>query len=80
MKRSRTQLYKEILELLSSGPKGKTQIVYGCNLAFAPAREYLRALMELGLVEDAPERQFRITAKGLTALCSLEKALRLMGV
>ena len=72
-KRTRLQLYQEILELLSSGPKGKTQIVYGCNLAFQPGREYLRALAEKGMVENAPERQFRITAKGLAALGTMEK-------
>ena len=72
-KRSRQQIYGEILDLLRAGPKGKTQIVYGCNLAFRPAREIIGALMEKGLVEGAPERQFRVTAKGLAALGAMKK-------
>lgn len=76
-KRTRLQLYHEILELLSSGPKGKTQIVYGCNLGFRPAAGYLRDLAEKGLVEGAPERQFRITAKGLATLGTMEKLEKL---
>ena len=73
MKRTKLQIYQAILALLASGPKGKTQIVYGCNLAFQSGREYLRALAEKGMVENAPERQFRITAKGLAALGTMEK-------
>lgn len=72
-KRTRLQLYREILELLSSGPRGKTQIVYGCNLNFRAAGKILSDLMEPGLIEDAPERQYRITAKGLATLGTMEK-------
>ena len=82
MKRSREQITRDILALLArEGAQGKTQIVYGCGLAFQPAGGYLADLEAGGQVVAIAHpangrRHWHITEKGRTTLRHLAAVMR----
>ena len=73
MKRTETAIFREILSLCSKGPAGKTKIVYGANLNFKIANDYLGTLLKLKAIEQDGTK-YTITEKGIV-LCHQISAL-----
>lgn len=72
--RTQTDIFIEILKLLSRGEKRKTQIVYGCNLNFRSIQKYMEALKQAGFVVQSRLLEYSITPAGKIALERMEKA------
>lgn len=63
--RSRTDITYQILEAANGGTT-KTKIMYRAFLSYAQLKEYLRVLVENGLLEhDKKSELFKTTEKGL---------------
>jgi predicted transcriptional regulator len=66
--RSRTDITAQILEAANGGAT-KTKIMYKAFLSYQPLKEYLRVLVENGLLEYEKETQtFKTTDKGKNLL------------
>lgn len=72
-RRDKIEIVADILEKARRGAK-KTNIMYGCNLSFTQTEEYLQALS--GLLELAPDGQYRATPEGINASKIAEEAIR----
>ncbi|MBS7614550.1 hypothetical protein KEJ18_02295 [Candidatus Bathyarchaeota archaeon] len=76
-KRSKIEIYVEILRVLKSGVNKPTNIMYKCNLAWAPFKKILETLVNIGLiktVERGTRKTFAITEKGQEFLKQFELA------
>jgi predicted transcriptional regulator len=76
-RRSSIHLMSEILRLLRLGDVGKTEVMYGARLSYYQTQNYLRRLIELGLIRQAAIddhiSSYGITQKGLGLLGKLEQ-------
>jgi len=71
-RRSRLQVYLEVLSVIKSGTDKPTRIMSGANISWKPLQEILASLVSRGLItEIEPEyrdkrttRTYRITEKG----------------
>jgi predicted transcriptional regulator len=66
-KRSRLEVYIDVLEAVSSGVNKPTNIMYKCNLSWTPMREILDSMIKKGLIrkfEVKNRRIYEITDKG----------------
>lgn len=65
--RSSTEIIRDILEAATEG-KGKTQIMYGCNLSYEQVTSYLAELIKRNMVEWAVNERgkdiYTITERG----------------
>ena len=73
MRRSKVEMYVDILEVLAQrGPLKLTHIMYGANVNCSVLKEYLDFLTKQGLVEEKILRKERIvyviTQRGVTVL------------
>ena len=66
MKRSRREIITEILEICRDGAN-KTRIVYGANLNFRTATQYLQGLIDNHLI-DVDLGKYQTTKKGISLL------------
>jgi len=62
-KRSFLDIIAEILNVAQKGAS-KTRLVYGCNLNFTVIKDYINALLELGLLKYDGDGVFFTTVKG----------------
>ena len=76
MRRSRLEIIREILEVAKLGAK-KTEIVYKTNLTFSRADEYLKFLMEKGLIKKE-DKKWRTTEKGLKFIKNFKRLVQHM--
>ncbi|MBS7638900.1 MAG: archaellum operon transcriptional activator EarA family protein [Candidatus Bathyarchaeia archaeon] len=70
-RRSKMELYLEVLRAVGRGVGKPTNIMYKCNLSWANSREILRSLVEQGLItviEESNRRTYRITERGREVL------------
>jgi len=77
-KRSRLEMYLDVLERIEQGISKPTNIMYKCNLSWRPLREILELLIEKGLVEETireNHRRYTITRKGNIYLGTLIRML-----
>ena len=82
--RNRLDIMGEILEITSTKPVLRTQIMYKASLSFLQLKEYLSIMLELKLLEviqdeDSNRKAYRITGKGLHVLSSLNEIKTLLG-
>ncbi|MEM2342104.1 MAG: archaellum operon transcriptional activator EarA family protein [Candidatus Bathyarchaeia archaeon] len=76
-KRSKMELYLEVLRTISRGVNKPTNIMYKCNLSWMNSREILNSLVEQNLVtviENNNRRIYRITERGRKVLEYFENA------
>lgn len=76
-KRSRLQIYLNVLKVIAKGVQKPTNIMYKCNLSWIPLMEILNSLLSQGLIErmDYDKRRiYEITEKGKNVLRYFEKA------
>ena len=77
-KRSRLQIYLDVLRVIKRGVEKPTHIMYKCNLSWIPLRTILRSLKEQGLVVEEAESdlrsRYRTTQKGEEVLRYFSRA------
>jgi predicted transcriptional regulator len=82
-KRSRLEIYLEVLKVIRAGYSKPTNIMYKSNLSWITLQEILGSLVEKGLVavvEKNGRKLYVITAKGKSVLSSLEEAYTILSV
>jgi len=82
-KRSRLQIYLNILKTIKMGTDKPTNIMYKCNLSWMPLKEIMNSLLEQDLIrvrEIGNRRIYEITEKGRDVLRYFEKAQTLLVV
>lgn len=80
-KRSRLEMYLDVLETIKSGVNKPTNIMYKCNLSWIPTQEIIASLIEKGLIDVTEKRRkktYEITEKGRDLLSYLEDVLDLL--
>jgi len=76
-KRSRLQIYLEVLRVIKKGVQKPTNIMYKFNLSWIPLMEILNSLINQGLIETRNNYRRKvcvITERGLSVLKYFEKA------
>ena len=71
VRRSRLEVYLDILEIILKGVSKPTHIMYKANLAWNPTMKYLDFLIGQGLIyEEGYEnsRKYKITEKGIQVI------------
>jgi len=66
-KRSRLEIYLDVLQAIANGTSKATRIMYSANLSWKPLKETLTFLTEKGLIEVKKSRKsktYYITPKG----------------
>ncbi|MFQ5969646.1 MAG: winged helix-turn-helix domain-containing protein [Nitrososphaerales archaeon] len=57
-RRSRLEIYMDVLVALLDGPKNPTKLMYATNLSWVPVQECLNVLINRGLVQES-RRSYR---------------------
>jgi len=87
-RRSRFEIYIDVLDEIKNGSNKPTQVMYGANLSWRPLQEILKSLVNQGLITeiDGDTRdkrtkvQFQLTAKGENVVRYYSKAKSLVDV
>jgi len=87
-RRSRFEIYIDVLDEIKNGSNKPTQVMYGANLSWRPLQEILKSLLNQGLISeiDGDTRdkrtkvQFELTAKGENVVRYYSKAKSLVEV
>src|SRR4030042_1951801 len=87
-RRSRFEIYIDVLDEIKNGSNKPTQVMYGANLSWRPLQEILKSLVNQGLITemDGDTRdkrtkvQFKLTAKGENVVRYYSKAKSLVEV
>lgn len=87
-RRSRFEIYVDVLSEIKNGSNKPTQIMYAANLSWRPLQEILRSLVSQGLIaeieEDIKDKrtkvQFDLTMKGDNVVRYYSKAKSLVEI
>jgi len=67
-RRSRFEIYMDIMIALVDGPKNPTRLMYTTNLSWAPLQECLKVLSEEGVItedgQNSNRKTFHLTERG----------------
>jgi predicted transcriptional regulator len=81
MERRRSSV-EVIADILRLGQAGKTEIMYSANMSYFQLQKYLNYLMKLELIDKVvvgnPSVTYRVTAKGMALLKSIEGVLEVL--
>ena len=83
LKRSRLDIYLDILRVIRKGVYKPTLIMYRTNLSWKPLMQILDAMMEQGLIasEDTGRHvTYKITEKGMNAFNYFHEAMQLIEI
>lgn len=83
LKRSKLDIYIEILKVMSKGTCKPTRIMYETNLSWAPLMKILRSMLTQDLIrknENDAHLTYEITDKGEETLEYFKKAMELIEV
>ena len=75
-KRSRLEIYLDVLRVISRGNSKPTRIMYSSNLSWKPLKEMLESLIKQDLIRVESEKKakrYYITPKGLRVLGYFKK-------
>ncbi|KYH41708.1 MAG: putative transcriptional regulator [Candidatus Bathyarchaeota archaeon B26-2] len=75
-KRSRLEIYLDILHVLKKGENKPTRIMYRTNLSWTPLQKILNSMVSQGLIvkrENKSKKIYLITEKGLNVLRYFDK-------
>ena len=78
-KRSKLEIYLDVLEKINEGISRSTNIMYKCNLSWRPLREILGTLMNRGLIKEVEQHNYRcyiITEKGRETLIYFRRIVK----
>jgi predicted transcriptional regulator len=87
-RRSRFEIYVDILTEIKKGSKKPTQIMYGANLSWIPLQGMLESLTKQGLIEEIEglrkdkrtKKRFELTSKGENVIRYYRKAKNLIEI
>jgi len=82
-KRSRIEIYLDILKAINKGVHKPTRIMYQTNLSWKPLMQVLNAMMEQNLIvleKQGSHVVYRITEKGLNVLNYFTEAMELIEI
>ncbi len=77
-KRSKLQIYFEVLEVVEEGPSKPTQIMYGTNLSWNTLNDVFDVLINSKFLikeKTKTSKRFYITTKGKKALAYYRKSI-----
>ena len=80
-KRSKLEIYVDILRILSRGETKPTRIMYKANLSWIPLQEVFKHLIDQNIIrelETSKRKEYVITDKGRRALRYFEGRTRLI--
>jgi len=80
-KRSRLEIYLEVLEVVRHDVDKPTRIMYAANISWKPLQEIITTLLENGLIHEEEtklSKRYTITDKGKSALGYFRKAKELI--
>ena len=80
-KRSRFEIYIDVLVSIKKGRNRVTPIMYQSNLSYKPTREILDFLIKRGLIASEASGNstfYQLTPKGVSALSYFEKTKQLI--
>ncbi len=83
MKRSRLEIYLDVLRVIKNGVHKPTRIMYTTNLSWNPLQEILNSLISQDLIvmkDDGSRKRYEITEKGRTALKYFRQTKELVSV
>ena len=75
-KRSRLEIYLDVLKVIHNGHAKPTRIMYSSNLSWKPLKEILDSLLDQNLIEvqvEKKSKRYYITPKGLRVLGYFKK-------
>ncbi|MCD6537339.1 DUF4364 family protein [Candidatus Bathyarchaeota archaeon] len=78
-KRSKLEIYLDVLEKINEGISRPTNIMYKCNLSWRPLREILGTLMNRELIKEVEQHNYRcyiITEKGRETLIYFRRIIK----
>lgn len=81
VRRSRLEIYFDVLEIIERGINKPTQVMYKTNLSWAPLQEILESLISGGFLREEDKKnskRYYITEKGKNALGYYLKSLDYM--
>ncbi|MBS7605874.1 MAG: winged helix-turn-helix domain-containing protein [Candidatus Bathyarchaeia archaeon] len=76
-RRSKIELYLEVLRAISKGVSKPTNIMYKCNLSWENSREILNFLLRqnlISVVDENGRKSYRLTERGREVLEYFSKA------
>lgn len=82
-KRSKLEIYLDVLRVIRAGYSKPTNIMYKSNLSWITLRDILDSLIERGLItaiEKDGRKLYFITSKGKSVLNSLEEACNILSI
>ena len=82
-KRSKFEIYLEILTIMSKEETKPTRIMYETNLSWVPFQEYLKHLIDqnnIKEIENNKRKEYLITDKGIKAIKYFEEIIQLIKV
>jgi len=83
LKRSRLEIYLDVLKVISKGTQKPTRIMYRTNLSWKPLMKIFESLLAQGLIvrdENEDHTTYRITEKGKNVLGYFNKAMEYVEV
>ena len=87
-RRSRFEIYVDILIEIMNGSHKPTKIMYGANLSYKPLKDILQSLLDQGLVEEESGKikdkrtkvKYILTQKGINVVKYYSKAKDLVEI
>ena len=82
-KRSKLEIYLDILKVISKGINKPTRIMYGSNLSWKPLKNALESMIEKGLITEESigiRTTYYVTTKGKEVLNYFKEAKRLLEI
>ena len=86
-RRSKLEIYLDVLRVIKEGVHKPTRIMYGANLSWKPLQQVLRSLLDQGLIieidvsdggDKRTTKHYEITQKGENVLRYFDRARRLI--
>ena len=87
-RRSRFEIYVDILTEVMNGSSKPTKIMYGANLSYKPLKKILQSMLDQGLIEEIAGTSkdkrtkvtYEVTSKGMNVVRYYSKAKNLIEV
>lgn len=81
VRRSRLEIYIEILENVAKGTHKPTRIMYKANLSWNSMQEFLKSLINQNLISEkrwGDKKSYTITGKGIRVLSYFRKVREML--
>lgn len=82
-KRSRLEIYLDLLKVINKGTRKPTRIMYRTNLSWKPLMKIIESMLTQGLItknDNGKHTTYRITEKGKNVLNYFNEAMELIEI